>query len=134
MALYDILLANLTRLLLDLEWLAAFLARSSGLSDATLSRILSGRQTNLTLETVHRLALAVGVPAARLLSTDSLSGAEDDSGNGDVQNDWEDSRATSSLAQCLRSRYGYAESEAEELAEELDAMCRARDEVRRRRP
>jgi transcriptional regulator with XRE-family HTH domain len=44
------------------------LAESAGISQATVARLESGSLRNVTLDTVERLADALGVPAGRLIT------------------------------------------------------------------
>jgi transcriptional regulator with XRE-family HTH domain len=53
----------------------AELARRSGLSEATVSRVLSGEQSNPTAETLLALARGLGITVADLLSEPPSSGA-----------------------------------------------------------
>jgi transcriptional regulator with XRE-family HTH domain len=69
---------NLRRLMQRRDFQQAELAKRSGLSEATISRILSGEQRNPTAETLRALARALGVGVADLLAEDGRPHGVDD--------------------------------------------------------
>jgi transcriptional regulator with XRE-family HTH domain len=68
------LVENLVLAMRERGWDQVDLARAAGIGDATISRLLSGRQEDIRLGTVERLARALGLPLAALLGPEPGAG------------------------------------------------------------
>jgi transcriptional regulator with XRE-family HTH domain len=63
----DVIAANLRRLMRQRSWQQRDLAEAAGLSEASVCRILSGRQDNPTVQTLRALGKALDVGIVDLL-------------------------------------------------------------------
>lgn len=117
----EVIASNLRRLMQQRSWQQRDLAEAAGLSEASVCRILSGRQDNPTVQTLRSLAQALNVNIIDLLGERLGT-----------------SRESSELEETLLSLYHLLPQEERlkvvEYAEAIVAKRQRDDRIRRRRP